>query len=283
MTWAAVGVGGAAVVGGAGSIISGGKAAKAQNNATNAANTLNREQYNQTRDDQAPWRGAGVNALGDLMTGFGHSAPALTDKDNARFQELAKISKQPGWTTGTPQQKEMEAIKAKKRAFEASQAATANSSVDQGYFNKDFGASDFQEDPGYQFRMSEGQKALERSAAARGGLNSGGFAKALTRYGQDTASSEYQNAFNRFNSNRDSRFNRLASLAGMGQVATNQLGQAGQSYASQTGQNMTGAGNAQAANYMNQGNAVNGALGSSANALLQYNMMNKMFPAKTGE
>src|SRR5512137_1325257 len=51
-----------------------------------------------------------------------------------------------------------------------------------------FGMDQFQQDPGYAFRLSEGQKALDRSAAARGGLISGATGKALTRYGQDMGS-----------------------------------------------------------------------------------------------
>jgi hypothetical protein len=90
-------------------------------------------------------------------------------------------------------------------------------------FKRDFTAADFQKDPGYDFRMQEGQKALERSAAARGGLQSGGTMKALTQYGQNFASGEYQNAYNRFNADRDRRFNRLASLAGAGQTANSQI------------------------------------------------------------
>jgi hypothetical protein len=67
----------------------------------------------------------------------------------------------------------------------------------------DFSMEKFQQDPGYAFRMSEGLKALDRTAAARGGLISGGAMKAASRYGQDMASQEYQNAFNRYNQNRD--------------------------------------------------------------------------------
>jgi len=48
-----------------------------------------------------------------------------------------------------------------------------------------FGMDQFTADPGYAFRLSEGQKALERSAAARGGLLSGGTGKALQRFGQE--------------------------------------------------------------------------------------------------
>src|SRR5712692_2716617 len=52
-----------------------------------------------------------------------------------------------------------------------------------------------QNDPGFQFRLQQGEQALERSAAARGNLLSGGTAKALTQYGQDYASNEYGNVY----------------------------------------------------------------------------------------
>lgn len=45
--------------------------------------------------------------------------------------------------------------------------------------------------PGYGFRIEEGTKALDRSAAARGGLFSGAQGKAVTRFGQNIASDEY--------------------------------------------------------------------------------------------
>lgn len=127
-------------------------------------------------------------------------------------------------------------------------------------FQRDFTMNDFQADPGYAFRMGEGMKALERSAAARGGLMAGGTMKALTRYGQDFASNEFQNAYNRFNSDRDRRFNRLSSLAGLGQTANTQVGQAGQNYANQVGSNMMQAGNASAAGRMGVANAYTGAM-----------------------
>jgi hypothetical protein len=119
--------------------------------------------------------------------------------------------------------------------------------MQDGDYQRDFKMSDFQADPGYQFRMDEGQKALERSAAARGGLNSGGTMKALAQYSQGVASDEFNNAYNRFNADRDRRYNRLSSMAGLGQTSTAQVGQAGQNYANAYGQNVTGAANAQAA------------------------------------
>lgn len=107
--------------------------------------------------------------------------------------------------------------------------------------------ADFNADLGYAFRMSEGQKAIERSAAARGGLNSGATMKALTRFGQDTASSEFNNAYNRFNADRDRRYNRLSSLAGLGQTAQAQVNQAGMNYGNNVSSNLVGMGNAAAA------------------------------------
>lgn len=110
-------------------------------------------------------------------------------------------------------------------------------------FQTDFNIGNMGTDPGYEFRMREGQKALERSAAAKGGLQSGGLLKALSRYGQDYASNEYANAYNRFNADKDRRFNRLSSIAGLGQTANSQIATAGQNYANQVGSGLMGAAN----------------------------------------
>ncbi len=130
---------------------------------------------------------------------------------------------------------------------------TALTGMQDPKFQRDFGAADFKKDPGYDFRMKEGTKAIEASAAARGGLNSGANMKALARFGQDTASAEYQNAYNRFNTNQTNRFNRLSSLAGTGQTATNQVQAAGTNYANQVNANQVGVGNARAAAITGQG------------------------------
>ena len=135
-----------------------------------------------------------------------------------------------------------------------------------------FGAGDFTADPGYGFRLSEGQKALDRQAAARGGLISGGALKAATRFGQDMGSQEYQSAYNRaltgYNtdvSRENQLYNRQAAMAGIGQTATNLVGQAGQNYATNAGNLMTGAGAAQAAGQVGMANALTGGLGTYMN------------------
>lgn len=136
-----------------------------------------------------------------------------------------------------------------------------------------FGMAQFQQDPGYAFRLSEGQKALDRSAAARGGLISGGALKAAQRYGQDMGSQEYQNAFNRYQIERNAQLAPLQSLAGVGQTTAQQLGQAGQNYATNAGNMITGGAAASAAGQVGAANALTGGLGtylnySQGNALL---------------
>ncbi len=121
-------------------------------------------------------------------------------------------------------------------------------------FQRDFTMQDFQADPGYAFRMAEGQKAIERSAAARGGLGSGSTLKELTKYSQGVASDEFYNAYNRFNADRDRRFNRLASLAGIGQTANSQGVANNQNYANQVSSNQMGLGNAVASANIAQAN-----------------------------
>lgn len=139
-----------------------------------------------------------------------------------------------------------------------------------------FGMQQFQADPGYQFRMSEGMKALERSAAARGGLLSGGAMKGIQRFGQDLASQEYTNAFNRYQTERAARLGPLQSLAGVGQTTAQQIGQAGQTMASNVGEMMTSGAAARASGYVGQANALNQGLGTYLNYSQGQNMLNAL-------
>jgi hypothetical protein len=139
-----------------------------------------------------------------------------------------------------------------------------------------FGMSQFQQDPGYAFRLSEGMKALDRTAAARGGLLSGSTLKGAQRYGQDLASQEYTNAFNRYQTERNAQLNPLQSLAGLGQTATNTLtnaaGQMGQNYATGYGN----VGQARASGYLGGTNALTSALGTGINYAQNQQYINRL-------
>ena len=151
---------------------------------------------------------------------------------------------------------------------------------DFGKYARDFGISDFQADPGYGFRLSEGMKALERSAAARGGLLSGATLKGITRFGQDTASNEYLNAFNRYQTNRSNQLNPLQSLMGAGQTSTNALSSAAQQTGAGMGSTYMGMGQgvanaqmaggaARASGYTGMANALTSGLSTGASLYMQ--------------
>jgi hypothetical protein len=151
-----------------------------------------------------------------------------------------------------------------------------------------------QNDPGYQFRLQQGMSALQNSAAARGGLLSGNTAQAVTQFGQDYASNEYSNVYNRalgeyqqsyniFEGNQANQFNRLSALAGGGQVAASQLGQQGQAASSnianinlaggaQQGASIMAGGSARASGYAGIANALSGGL----NNLSQYALLSQL-------
>jgi hypothetical protein len=80
------------------------------------------------------------------------------------------------------------------------------------------------EDPGYQFRLDEALKALERGSAARGATLSGGALKARMRYASGLASQEFQAAFDRFRSDRSDRAGMYGTISGMGLTAAGKAG-----------------------------------------------------------
>lgn len=107
-----------------------------------------------------------------------------------------------------------------------------------GELVRGFNMGDFTTDPGYAFRLSEGQKGLDRQAAARGGLISGGALKAATRFGQEMGSQEYSNAYNRFRDTQGLRRNALAGVVGFAPTAANSMATSGQNYAAGAGPQM---------------------------------------------
>jgi len=131
--------------------------------------------------------------------------------------------------------------------------------------------ADFTTDPSYQFRLAEGQKAVDNSAAARGSTLSGAALKALQKYGQGMASTEFQ-----------SSYNRLAGVSGQGQNAAAQQGSASMNFGNSAAQNIIGAGNANAAGTVGQANAWSSALGQGIQGYQQNELMSLIRGNKTG-
>ena len=170
--------------------------------------------------------------------------------------------------------------------------------------NFSYSAQDFQVDPGYQFALDQGLQAVQRSAASKGLLNSGGAVKAVNDYAQGQADQQYStaynraqntyqqnysnadqayqqnygNAFNTYTSNQNNAFNKYATLAGQGLSATGVANQAGQSYANAAGNASIQGGNAQAAGIVGSTNGLATGMSGAANALTSYEQSNTYNP-----
>ena len=143
------------------------------------------------------------------------------------------------------------------------------------FLTSQFGPQQFGQylDPSMAFRQRLGTQATERLANIGGGAISGNTMRALTDYGQNLASTEYGNAFNRFQTERGNIYNTLANIAGMGQGAVNTGVNAGQGFAAgQTGL-ITGQAAAQAAGTVGSANALAGGFGGATNAYLLNQFM----------
>jgi hypothetical protein len=148
-----------------------------------------------------------------------------------------------------------------------------------------YGPFNYQADPGYQFRLDQGLRAMNQTAAARGGLISGNALKAGQQYGQDMGSQEYgasfgrylqnyANAQNTFQMNRNNLLDPLKFLTNIGQAgASNQAANVG-SFGSSQAANITGAGNAQAAGQIGSANAFTGAMGQGIGQLQMNSLIN---------
>lgn len=172
-----------------------------------------------------------------------------------------------------------------------------------------FGREDFQADPGFQFRLKLGQKALDRKAAAGGRFFSGSALTGASNFAGAMASDEYGNAFTRaintfgtnegnrrgafalnegnrfgaFQSNFNNAVNPLLSLAGAATLGSQNLGAAGANVANAVGTNLTNNANAQGAAGIAGANAISGGLTGAANSFQQNQLMQQFMnrPAAT--
>ena len=125
-----------------------------------------------------------------------------------------------------------------------------------------------QDDPMYQWRMGQGQQALERNMAARGGMLGGAALKQLQRYGQGFASQEFQN-----------QFNRLATLAGLGQGGANAMTAVAGQFGANAMEGATALGNIDASRAL----GITGSLNNALNTYLNYDLQNKWLNAGKGD
>ena len=268
-----------------------GDAAATQAAAADRATQLQKEMFDKQVELQAPFRQAGLAANNRLAALLGIQNPEFmrgtgtTDATTLEsiYQQYLGRSLDPQaatWLTMSPRdviKGVMQSPEFRGRTQEQQRAAimpgSGNSDSEFGSLMRRFSMADFEADPGYQFRMDEGMRALEGSAAARGGLLSGAAMKAIQKYGQGVASQEYGNAYNRYTADQTNQYNRLAGLVNTGMGATNQTSNAAANFANNASSNIIGAGNAAAAGQVGAANALVGGINSGINAYQNNQLM----------
>jgi hypothetical protein len=152
------------------------------------------------------------------------------------------------------------------------------------YLTKQYTPADFMAgiDPGYQFRLEQGQLANQRAANMAGGGIGGNALKGLQDYTQGLASQEYGNAFNRFQTQRSNIYNTLASIAGLGQTSLGQTTAAGTTAAGNIGSNIANAGAASAGGTIGAANALTGGLQNTANSYMLSQLLSPKTPTPNG-
>lgn len=235
-----------------------------------------RRQFDLSRADLRPWRETGGMALSELGRRLGL---------NGGVESLSAFSQrfnQPIGRDWSPQ--EMANIQAQYQVFKAQQER-ANAANPQRNLLSNFSLADFQADPSYEFRRSEGMRGIDRAGAARGMQLSGATLKALNRYNSDLASQEYGAAYNRDAANKERQFNMLSGVAGTGQAATNTsaaLGASnaalGMSGANSLGNIMADRANALAAGQVGSANAWAGGLSDAMSGLQTQYLYSRLFP-----
>jgi hypothetical protein len=149
-----------------------------------------------------------------------------------------------------------------------------------GFLTKEYTPADFAQgiDPGYQFRLQQGQEATNRMANMSGGLISGNALKGQEDYTQGLASTEFGNAFNRFQTQRTNIYNTLAGIAGLGQNMTNTSATAAGNAANSVGSTIQNLGAAQASGTVGAANAITGGLQNAGNQYYLSQLLGQRTP-----
>lgn len=154
-------------------------------------------------------------------------------------------------------------------------------SSDFGSLNKPFTGADLASEPGYQFGLDQGMRALNNRAAAAGSYFSGAALKGAQQYAQDYAGTKYNDAFNRDQTTKNQRYNFLSGQSSSGQNAATQTGNFGTQVSSNIAGNTTALGNAMGASQIAQGNAWNNGISGAINNYQQNQLMDRILSGNT--
>jgi hypothetical protein len=253
--WVAAIGAGAAVAGGAMQADAAKDAARAQGRAADAATAEQRRQFDLTREDTAPYREIGRQALGALGSIYGYSMP-VTGYGGASGGTPG-VDQRSGWRINPNGSVTGASMGSQGITAGGGMPGTDGMQTPSGVGMPDY--SNFFASPDYQFRRDQGTQGIERSLAARGLGTSGNALAALTEYNSNLAAGEFGNYFNR-----------QAALAGIGQTAVNTSANAGANAAGNIGNALMAGGNARASGIAGSANAWGNALGTAGGYLADW-------------
>lgn len=213
-----------------------------------------------------PW-GAAIVAAGAIGGALisSNSAKNAANKQSGAAQNATQLQQQEYDQTRTDNMPALDARNASLSRLQDLLGISGNTgSAGYGSLGGQINPSDVMNSPGYQFGLKQGQTTLNNQEVARGMSDSGQALKAASQYGTDYATTKEGDFFNQQVANRNQQLNGLQSAAGLGQTGANTIATSGMNYATQAGQNMIGAGNAQAAAGIAQGNAITGGINQVA-------------------
>jgi len=223
-------------------------------------NATLRENYAQTRQDMQPYTTTGMLANNKLAQGLGLVETFNNPQAEAEINRLAMLNA--GGRTPTAQ--DLAAAREQVRAGWGAQV-----DPNAAFLTKQFDATDLAKDlpyqNGLQWGLDEGTKGINNQAAASGSQLSGATLKALTRFGNDYATTKTAGAYDRFTGRQNQQYGMLSGTSNTGQQAAGTVSQAGQATASGVASNQVGLGNARGASDIAQGNALAGGISGAVN------------------
>lgn len=296
MSWVGVAVAGSAIIGG----VASNSAAKKQASAANQATDVQKQMFDITNQNQAPYREAGYGALNKLQTYLGtlQAPKAPTREDfttiNGKTTSATDFADPVGQKLGVNFASQALGFGKKSQnndpvfnqaGFNAATTKYQNDlaqyqqdiqSPEYGSFTHQFNANDLNSNlaPNWQFALEQGQGANRNMANASGGMLSGNTLKGIADYTLNKSGDLYQQAFQNYTANQTNIFNRLSNIAGLGQTANQATGSAATAAAGQMGQSIQNAGAAQAAGIVGGANAVTGGINNAGSWYAINNMVN---------
>ena len=265
------------------------QAAQTQANAANQAAQIQQSEFNSVQQLEQPYVQSGNSALSLLNYGLGTGPQPGASGGQPDY--AAYVQNNPDLIAAYNAHPNGETIQQwgqnhwnnygqhESRSYtpttgQAAPPAAVPAGITSGSLIAPFNPANLSQTPGYQFQLQQGEQAVADQATATGGVGGGNTLKALTNYGQNLASTTYQQQFNDYMAQQQQQLGALQTAAGSGQNAAAGLAAAGQNNASNVGNLLTSGAAATAAGQVGAANAITGGINNLSSNFLLSQLLN---------